>query len=121
MSGLTDWVRREKIAGACLSAIGAFSSAKFGWFDKDKRAHRDIPVGEQVECVSLISDVGLVNGHPAFHIHGCVAPEDGAVRGGHLLGAIVFRTLEFFSPSLRFRGQRNSIPRRISSSSPLHL
>lgn len=96
MSGLTDWVRREKIAGARLSAIGAFSSAKFGWFDKDKRAYRDIQVNEQVECVSLIGDVGLVNGHPALHVHGCVAREDGAVKGGHLLEATVFPTLELF-------------------------
>jgi uncharacterized protein len=96
MSGLTDWVRREKIAGARLSAIGAFSSAKFGWFDKDKRAYRDIRVNEQVECVSMIGDVGLVNGHPALHVHGCIAREDGAVRGGHLLEATVFPTLELF-------------------------
>ena len=96
MSGLTDWVRREKIPGAHLSALGAFSSAKFAWFDKDKRAYRDIPVNEQVECVSLIGDVGLVNGHPALHVHGCVAREDGSIRGGHLLEATVFPTLELF-------------------------
>jgi uncharacterized protein len=96
MSGLTDWVRREKIAGAHLSALGAFSSAKFAWFDKDKRAYRDVPTNEQVECVSLIGDVGLVNGHPVLHVHGCVAREDGAVRGGHLLEATVFPTLELF-------------------------
>jgi uncharacterized protein len=96
MSGLTDWVRGEKIAGAHLSALGAFSSAKFAWFDKDKCAYRDIPVNEQVECVSLTGDVGLVNGHPALHVHGCVAREDGAVRGGHLLEATVFPTLELF-------------------------
>ena len=96
MSGLTDWVRSEKIAGAHLSALGAFSSAKFAWFDKDKRAYRDIPVNEQVECVSLIGDVGLVNGHPALHVHGCVAREDGSIRGGHLLEATVYPTLELF-------------------------
>jgi uncharacterized protein len=88
MSGLTDWVRRERIAGAHFSALGTFSSAKF-----DKRAYHDIPVNQQVECVSLIGDVGLVNGRPALHIHSCVARQDGDIRGDHLLEATVFPTV----------------------------
>jgi uncharacterized protein len=121
MSGLTDWVRLEKIAGAHLSALGAFSSAKFAWFDKDKRAYRDIPVNEQVECVSLTGDVGLVNGHPALHVHGCVAREDGSIRGGHLLEATVFPTLELFLTESQAPLVKNSIPRPISNSSTYRL
>ena len=58
-SGLWNWMRRGRISGAHLTAIGPYSSALFGWFDKDKRAYRNIVIGEQVECISLIDDVGL--------------------------------------------------------------
>ena len=96
VSGLSDWMKRENIHGAHLSAIGALSSAMFGWFDKDQRAYLNIPVEEQVECISLNGDIGVVEGKPALHVHGCVAQRDGSVKGGHLLKAAVFPTLEMF-------------------------
>ncbi len=96
MSGLTDWAKRERIAGAHLTAIGAFSSALFGWFDKERKAYRDVPIDEQVECVGLIGDIGLVDSKPALHVHGSVAGADGAVKGGHLLAAVASPTLEVF-------------------------
>jgi predicted DNA-binding protein with PD1-like motif len=96
MSGLTDLMKREDIKGAHLTAIGAFSSALFGWFDKDLKAYRDIPVTEQVECISLIGDVGVAEGKPALHVHGCVGHPDGRVTGGHLLQAVTWPTLEVF-------------------------
>jgi predicted DNA-binding protein with PD1-like motif len=96
MSGLTEWAQREKIAAAHLTAIGAFSSAMFGWFDASHRAYRNIPVDQQAECISLIGDVGLVNGRPALHVHGSVGLPDGTVRGGHLVHATVWPTLEVF-------------------------
>ena len=96
MSGLLDWANREHVSGAHLTAIGAFSSALFGWFDVEQRAYRNISVDEQVECISLIGDVGLVKGKPALHVHGCVGLPDGSVKGGHLLHATAFPTVEMF-------------------------
>ena len=96
MSGLADWAKREGVLGGHFEAIGAFSSALFGWFDKDMRAYRNVPIDEQVECVSLNGDLGQVDGKPALHIHGCVATRDGTVKGGHLLSAVAWPTLEVF-------------------------
>jgi uncharacterized protein len=94
--GLTDWMKPEHIVGAHLSTIGALSSAPFGWFDRDKRAYRNIPVNEQVECISLIGDIGLSGETPALHIRGCVGHSDGRKTGGHLLAAVAWPTLEVF-------------------------
>ena len=96
MSGLTDWAGREDVRGGHLEAIGAMSSALFGSFDMDMRAYLNVPVSEQVECVSLNGDIGQVNGKPAFHIHGCVACRDKTMRGEHLLSTIAWPTLEVF-------------------------
>ena len=96
MSGLADWTKREGVLGGHFEAIGAFSSALFGWFDKDMQAYLNIPIDEQVECVCLNGDIGQVAGKPALHIHGCVAIRDGTVKGGHLLSAVAWPTLEVF-------------------------
>jgi predicted DNA-binding protein with PD1-like motif len=96
MSGLTEFAVREKVVAGHFSAIGSLEHARFGWFDRAVKAFRDIPVNEQVEMVSLLGDVGLVNGSPAIHAHGAVAFPDGNVRGGHILEAVAWPTLELF-------------------------
>jgi predicted DNA-binding protein with PD1-like motif len=96
MSGLTEFAERNKITAGHFTAIGALQSARFGWFDPARKAYRDIPINQQVELISLIGDVGLVNGAPQIHTHGAVGLPDGEVRGGHLLQAIAWPTAEVF-------------------------
>ena len=96
MSGLTEFAQREKITGGHFTAIGALASARFGWFDRARKAYRDIPINHQVELISLVGDVGLADGAPQIHAHGAVGFPEGQVRGGHLLEAIVWPTLEVF-------------------------
>ena len=54
---ITDFAEREKITGASVSAIGAFSKAKVGWFDLAAKKYKPIDVNEQCEVLSLIGDV----------------------------------------------------------------
>ena len=96
LSGLTEFAERQKLTAGYFTAIGALQSALFGWFDPARKAYRDIPVNQQVEMISLIGDLGLVNGEPQIHAHGAVGLSDGQVRGGHLLKAIAWPTLEVF-------------------------
>jgi predicted DNA-binding protein with PD1-like motif len=101
MSGLTEFAVREKLVAGHFTAIGALESARFGWFDRAQKAYRNIPIDHQVELISLIGDVGLVNGAPQIHAHGSVGSPDGQVRGGHMLEAIVWPTLELFLTAYR--------------------
>jgi predicted DNA-binding protein with PD1-like motif len=55
-----------------------------------------VPIEQQVELVSMIGDIALSGDQPAVHTHVSVASSDGAVRGGHLINAFVFPTLELF-------------------------
>jgi uncharacterized protein len=96
MSGLTEFAEARKLTAGYFSAIGALEHAKFGWFDSAKKAYRNIPIEQQAELISLTGDVGLVNGKPQIHAHGAVGFADGQVRGGHLLQAFVWPTLELF-------------------------
>jgi uncharacterized protein len=96
MSGLTDFARQNKVTSASFTAIGAFSHATLAWFDDAKKEFRLIPIEQQVELVSMIGDIALVNDQPAVHTHVAVASSDGTVRGGHVINAFVFPTLELF-------------------------
>jgi uncharacterized protein len=94
LSGLTEFATRGNFTAGYFTAIGALQSARFGWFDRAQKAYRHIPIKEQVELISLIGNVALVNGIPQIHAHGAVGFRDGQMRGGHLLEAIAWPTLE---------------------------
>jgi len=96
MSGLTDFAKQNKVTSASFSAIGAFSHATLAWFDDSRKEFKLVPINEQVELVSMIGDIALVNDKPAVHTHVSVASSDGTVRGGHVINAYVFPTLELF-------------------------
>jgi uncharacterized protein len=96
MSGMTAFARRERLRAAHFTAIGAIERGLFGWFDKEVKAYRNLPVNDQAEVVSLVDDIGLVNGGQAVHVHAVVILADGTAWGGHLLEANVWPTLEVF-------------------------
>jgi uncharacterized protein len=96
MSGLTDFARQNKVTSASFTAIGAFSHATVAWFDDGRKEFKLIPIEQQVELVSMIGDIALVNDQPAVHTHVALASSDGTVRGGHVINAFVFPTLELF-------------------------
>jgi uncharacterized protein len=96
LSGLTELAESENIQAAQINAIGAFQHAVFAWFDDGRKAFRNIPIDRQVEACSVLGNIGLVAGEPAVHLHGIVALPTGETRGGHMLEAYVWPTLELF-------------------------
>jgi hypothetical protein len=96
MSGLSDFARQNKVTSASFTAIGAFSHAIVAWFDDSRKEFKLNPINQQVELVSMIGNVTLVNNKPAVHTHVSVASSDGTVQGGHVINAFVFPTLELF-------------------------
>jgi uncharacterized protein len=96
MAGLTEFAETNHLAASHFTAIGAFQSALLGWFDSEKNAFREVPITNQVEVASFSGDIGLINGKPAVHAHAVVALPDGTTRGGHVITATVWPTLELF-------------------------
>ena len=92
---ISEFADREKMTGASVSAIGAFSTAKVGWFDLAAKQYRPIEVNEQCEVLSLIGDVAQGDdGKASLHLHAVLGLRDGTLRGGHLLSGSVQPTLE---------------------------
>jgi predicted DNA-binding protein with PD1-like motif len=115
MSGLTEFAEHEKIQAAQVSAIRAFQHAVFAWFDDERKAFRHVPIDRQVEACSVLGDVGSYEGKPTVHLHGVVALPTGETRGGHMLEAYVFPTLELFltawpEPLIKERDTETGLP-----------
>ncbi|MGH7031245.1 MAG: PPC domain-containing DNA-binding protein [Stellaceae bacterium] len=94
-STIAGFAASERLSAASLTALGAFSGATVGWFDRGAKSYRKIPVGQQCEVLSAIGDIALGDdGKPSVHIHVVLGLADGSTRGGHLLNGVVQPTLE---------------------------
>jgi predicted DNA-binding protein with PD1-like motif len=92
---ISEFANREEIDGASITAIGAFSKAKVGWFDLAAKKYKPIAVNEQCEVLSLIGDIAQGDdGKASLHLHAVLGLQDGTLRGGHLLSGAVQPTLE---------------------------
>lgn len=93
-SGLLQFAQQYQIHSAHFTAIGALHDVTVGWMDQSRKAYKAISIPEQVEVLTMAGDITEYHGKSAVHAHLAVATSDGKARGGHLLEAHVYPTLE---------------------------
>ncbi len=91
---LMRFAAQNRLEGAQVAAIGAFSEVTLGYFDRESKSYREIPVNEQVEVVSFTGNIVEKDGEPMLHAHVVIAKSDGTAHGGHFLRGRVWPTLE---------------------------
>ena len=91
---LQAFARRHEVTAAHFTAIGALSHVTLGFFERDRKDYKRIPIGEQVEVLTLAGDIAVKDGDPQVHAHVVVGKADGTAWGGHLLEGHVWPTLE---------------------------
>jgi uncharacterized protein len=91
---LTSFAREKKLGGSHFTAIGAFRDVMLGYFDREMREYKQIPIVEQVEVLSLVGDIALKDNSPQVHAHVVLGKADASAHGGHVLEAHVWPTLE---------------------------
>lgn len=94
VSSILSFAAREKLAAAQLTAVGAFSDAVLGCFERERKDYKRNRVTEQVEVASLAGTIALQDGIPRLHAHVVLGRSDGSALAGHLLEAHVWPTLE---------------------------
>jgi uncharacterized protein len=93
--GLVQFAREHEVRAASFTAIGALQDVVLGYWDRQRKEYRRIPIREQVEVLSLVGNIALgPDGSPRVHAHIVVGKSDGSAHGGHLLEGRVFPTLE---------------------------
>jgi hypothetical protein len=94
MSVLSEFARTRHLDAAQLTGVGAFARATVGWFDREAKDYRRIQIDQQCELLSLLGDIAESDEGPQVHVHVVLGLPDGTTRGGHLLGAEIWPTLE---------------------------
>ncbi len=94
LTSMKAFAQDQSLQSSHFTAIGAFSDALLGYYDRNRKDYKHIPVHEQVEVLSLSGNIAIDDGQPKVHAHGVVGRSDGSTRGGHLLEAHVWPTLE---------------------------
>jgi uncharacterized protein len=110
MTGLLDVARMHKLGASHLTAIGAFSDVVLGYFDRERKEYKKIPLHEQVEVLALIGDIALDDGQPKVHAHVVVGKSDGTAWGGQIMEAHVWPTLEVIVVESPLHLQRRTDP-----------
>lgn len=93
-SGMLAFAEQHHVTSAHFTAIGGLKRGTFGWFDTQRELFKKIPIDSYVGVLSMISDIAMYNGKPVVYAYMMVGTSDGSTRGGHLLEAIVWPTLE---------------------------
>jgi hypothetical protein len=91
---LRHFAQENHLQSSTFTGIGAFKKATLGFFDREEMDYHEIPVEEQVEVLSLVGNIALNEGEPKIHAHVVVGKRNGEARGGHILEAHVWPTLE---------------------------
>jgi len=96
LSGLTEFAEHEKLTSGHFTRNRGLAArpvrvVRCGATGLPAYSHRGTGGTD-----SFNGDIGVVNGAPQVHVHGAVGLSDGRMRGGHLLEAIVWPTLEVF-------------------------
>ncbi len=94
VASLSSFAHEQRLRASHFTAIGAFSGAVVAYFDWETKQYRGIPIGEQVEVLSLVGDVTCGDGKHTVHAHVVLGRADASARGGHLIEARVRPTLE---------------------------
>jgi predicted DNA-binding protein with PD1-like motif len=97
---LLEFANANRLADAHLSAIGAFSEVTLGFFDRQRKDYKRIPVQEQVEVLSFSGNIVQKEARPRLHAHVVIGKSDGTAHGGHFLGGKVWPTLEMIVSEL---------------------
>jgi uncharacterized protein len=94
MLELQRFAEQHELAASHFTAIGAFSNAVVGFFDREKMDYLKIPIKEQVEVLSLTGNITLSEEGYKVHAHAVLGKPDASALGGHLLKAHIWPTLE---------------------------
>jgi uncharacterized protein len=95
-TGLSAFADAHHVSAAAFQGIGACSEAEIGDFDVATKSYRKHPVKENLEIVSLIGNISMLEGKPAIHMHGSLSRADLSVVGGHIFKLVVSITCEIF-------------------------
>lgn len=99
LNKLTEIVKEEEITTGFIKVIGAVQNAKIGFYNQKTHEYQYKNIDREMEIVSCIGNISILDGEPFIHAHITLADQDGSCYGGHLAeGTTVFASEFFIQP-----------------------
>jgi hypothetical protein len=91
LESITKICKEENIRTGKVMAIGAVQKAMLSFYNQREKRYENMEIDHEMEIVSCIGNVSVLNGQPAVHCHITLADNNGRCIGGHLMiGTVVF-------------------------------
>ena len=87
---ITELAKRQGIAVATFTAIGALKHAKLGFYDQTTHVYKEENLAEPQELAACIGNISTKENEPFVHAHAVLADVHGNTAAGHLLEGKVF-------------------------------
>jgi predicted DNA-binding protein with PD1-like motif len=102
LAALEKLVQAHGITLGEVTAIGAVSQARVGFYNQAERQYYYLDLAQPLEILALVGNISIKDGKPMVHAHITLSDHEGRAFGGHLAeGTLVFACeftiLEFVS------------------------
>ncbi len=105
---LGEFMQSEQLGACSFNAIGACSEAEVGYYNDHLKDYRKKPFYEELEIISLMGNISMVEGKPFTHAHGMFGRTDFSTIGGHVFKILVSVTCEMHLTRLEGIMQRKN-------------
>lgn len=86
---IEDFCKEASIQMATFSVIGAVSSVTMGAHDQKQQVYVTFTEEAELEIVTCIGNVSLMDGNPVVHAHIVLGDKQGKITGGHLFSETI--------------------------------
>jgi predicted DNA-binding protein with PD1-like motif len=100
LNEMQTFVRDKGINLAWVSGIGAVARATLRFYNQTTKSWSDIQLEKELELVSMVGNVSLLNGEPIVHVHVTLSDEEGRCYAGHLAANTVVFNMEILMTTL---------------------
>lgn len=91
---LSEFCEKENIKGGSFTAIGATKEVLLAYFNLESKKYEDHLLQEELEMLSVIGNISVLDGKVAIHAHGTFGDRKIQVRGGHIKSMNISVTCE---------------------------
>jgi predicted DNA-binding protein with PD1-like motif len=110
ISTIVEVAKKENIALASVSGIGAVNHIELGLFNTLDKIYSKKEFRGDFEIVSLCGNISTMNDETYVHLHMAISDNKQYVYGGHLSKAIVSATVEIIIEIINGKIDRNFDP-----------
>lgn len=91
---LTTFCKTKNIQAGSFFALGAAGELILSYYNLATKSYEDKEIHEDVEIISILGNIALLNKKHMIHMHGSFSKKDFSVIAGHIKKLIVSATCE---------------------------